>query len=68
MNYLEPSEVAKQLSVSRATLQRLMVTGEIECVVIRAGKRKKLYRIAENALDKWLAENRLEASKSLKSD
>jgi len=51
---LTPNDVAKRLSLSSCTVLRMIENGELPGVVIRQGKRKKTYRVYEQAFERWL--------------
>jgi excisionase family DNA binding protein len=51
---LTPELVAEQLAVSRSTVLRMIVDKAIPVVCLRKGKRKAVYRIRQEVLDKWI--------------
>ena len=53
-NLLKPSEVGKRLKVSDSTVLRMVQCGELPAICVRQGRRKKTFRIYEQALEKWL--------------
>src|SRR5262245_49701670 len=65
MKLLTPKQVSEQLAVSRATAQRMIVEGIIPSIVLRSGKRKKIWRVRPEQLDKWRA-SKEKASRSEK--
>jgi excisionase family DNA binding protein len=54
MKLLTPEIVAEQLSVSRSTVLRLIQDGSLPAVILKAAKRKKIYRVRPEALEKWV--------------
>ena len=54
MRLLTPEAVAEQLAVSRSTVLRLIGDGSLACVCLRRGKRKAVYRIRQEVLDRWV--------------
>ena len=51
---LSPQQVADVLGVSASTSLRLITSGQLPCIVLRAGKQRKLYRVREQALEQWI--------------
>ncbi len=47
-------EVAARLRISRATMARLIATGEIPVVVLAQRQRRRLLRISEQTLERYL--------------
>ena len=56
MALLTPRQVAAELSVSYATVMRMIADGSLPAVCLRAGQRKKLWRVRPAQLEKWLSE------------
>jgi excisionase family DNA binding protein len=54
MKLLTPEAVSEQLSVSRSTVLRMIADKVIPAVCLRRGKRKAVYRIRQEVLDKWI--------------
>ena len=54
MKLLTPESVAEQLSVSRSTVLRMINDGALPAVCLRSGRRKKVWRIRQEVLDKWV--------------
>jgi excisionase family DNA binding protein len=55
MKLLTVEQVAKDhLSVSRSTVLRLIATNSLSAVCIHRGKRKAIYRVRPEVLDKWI--------------
>ena len=57
MRYLLPKDISERVGVSRSTVMRAIRSGDLPAIVIRAGKRKNLFRVSEDALEKWLRRN-----------
>ena len=51
---LRPESVAKVLSVSRSTVLRMIADGVLPAVCLRRGKRKAVYRVRQEILDRWI--------------
>ena len=54
MKLLTPEEVSEQLAVSRSTVMRLIDGGSLPAVCLHRGKRKAMYRIRPEQLEKWI--------------
>jgi len=54
LKLLTPKQVGKELAVSRSTVLRLVADGTLPAVCLRRGKRKAVYRIRQEQLDKWI--------------
>lgn len=59
---LTPEGAANQLAVSRSSVLRMIVDGQIPAVCLRSGKRKKVFRIPQAELEKWIQRKLDEAS------
>lgn len=68
MNLLTPEKVAEVLSISRSSVRRMIVEGQVPAILLRSGKRKKVWRIREETLDQWLRqrETKGEGNKKLR--
>lgn len=51
---LTPEDVSEQLAVSRSTVLRLIADKAIPVICLRRGKRKAVYRIRQEILDRWI--------------
>jgi excisionase family DNA binding protein len=47
-------EASQFLAVSRSTVDRLIACGSLPAILLRSGKKKKTFRIREEALERWL--------------
>ncbi len=56
MKLLTPESVAEQLAVSRSTILRMIADGALPAVCLRRGKRKAVYRVREEVLERWVRE------------
>ena len=54
MKLLTPENVADALAVSRSTVLRMIGDGSLPAVCLRRGKRKAVYRIREEQLERWV--------------
>jgi excisionase family DNA binding protein len=54
MRLLTPETVAEQLSVSRSTVLRMIQDGALPAVCLRSGRRKKVWRVREEVLQRWV--------------
>ena len=66
MRLLTIDEAAKNLSISRATIQRLIDSGRLPAITIAAGQRKRLQRIDEADLHAFI--QNLKNQRSKKND
>lgn len=62
MKLLSIEAAAEVLAVSRATVTRMIVEGQLPAVCLRAGRRKKLWRIRHEQLDKWILQKERETT------
>jgi excisionase family DNA binding protein len=51
---LTPESVAEQLAVSRSTVLRMIADGALPAVCLRSGRRKKVWRVRQEVLEKWI--------------
>jgi excisionase family DNA binding protein len=51
---LTPEEVAEALAVSRSTARRMMIENVIPSICLRSGRRKKIYRVREEQLERFI--------------
>jgi excisionase family DNA binding protein len=54
MKLLSIVEIAAQLSVSRATINRMVAEGILPAITLRSGKRKRVLRFRQEVIDRWL--------------
>jgi excisionase family DNA binding protein len=55
MKLLTPEQIAETLSISRSSVRRLIIEGTLPAVCLRSGRRKKVYRVREEVLERWVA-------------
>lgn len=63
--YLTPNEIAAKLGISRSSVRRMIIDGQLHAVCMRAGKRKKKFCIRESALERWL--KKLESRREIRA-
>jgi excisionase family DNA binding protein len=51
---LTPEAAAEQLAVSRSTVLRMISDGQLPAICLRSGRRKKVWRVREEVLQKWI--------------
>jgi excisionase family DNA binding protein len=65
MRLLTPETVAEQLAVSRSTVLRLIADGALPAVCLRRGKRKAVYRVREEVLERWVKDRETRRPKTI---
>lgn len=63
MRLLTPEAVADVLALSRSSVRRMIIEGALPAVCLRSGKRKRLYRVREEALERWIASRERQGTK-----
>ncbi len=63
MKLLTPKNVAESLNVSRSTVLRMISDGSLPAVCLRSGKRKKVWRVRPEILERWLISKEREEQK-----
>jgi excisionase family DNA binding protein len=48
--------VAEYLDISRQTATRMILEGALPAILLRSGRRKKVWRVRPEALESWLKE------------
>ena len=51
---LSVDHVAKELGVTRSSARRMIIDGSIPSYVVRAGRRKKMFRVRRSVLIRWI--------------
>jgi excisionase family DNA binding protein len=51
---LTPEQVSEQLAVSRSTVLRLIADGALPAICLRSGRRKKVWRVRQEQLERWI--------------
>ena len=64
---LTVGQVAFKLQLHESTIIKLITAGSIAAICVRAGKRKKTYRVREEALEKWIVSRERESRRSIAS-
>lgn len=64
MRLLTPENVAENLAVSRSTVLRMIGDGSLPAVCLRRGKRKNVYRIREEILERWILSRERQGAKT----
>src|SRR5262245_14996191 len=54
MKLLTPESVSEQLAVSRSTVLRMISDGALPAVCLRSGRRKKVWRVRQEQLERWV--------------
>ena len=60
-------QIAHRLQLSQSTIIRMIAAGAISALCVRSGKRKKTFRVREEALEKWIVSQEREARRSIAS-
>ena len=58
--------VAEALDVSRQTVTRMIVDGQLPAVCLRAGRRKKIWRVRAEQLERWVVSKERETTRTAK--
>jgi excisionase family DNA binding protein len=56
MNLLTIKQVAEYLQLSRWTVMDMINDGKIPAICLRSGKRKKLWRVRPEHLERWVTQ------------
>jgi len=68
MPMLTINEGAGVLKLSRWTVAAMLESGQLPGVIIRSGRRKKVWRISEQALQKWIETREQETKKLIQGE
>jgi excisionase family DNA binding protein len=63
MKLLTPEAVAEILAISRSTVLRMIADGSLPAVCWRAGRKKKVWRIRQEHLEKWVSNKEKETAR-----
>jgi excisionase family DNA binding protein len=63
---LSIEEVAETLKLSYRTVTRMISDGALPAIVLRSGRRKKVWRIRPEALEKWVGQKERETQRAVK--
>jgi excisionase family DNA binding protein len=66
MKLLSVETAAEILDVSRQTVTRMIVDGQLPAVCLRAGRRQKTWRIRSEQLEKWIMQKERETQRAVK--
>ena len=64
---LTVGQVAFKLQLHESTIIIMITAGAISALFVRSGKRKKTFRVCEEALEKWIVSQEREARRSIAS-
>jgi excisionase family DNA binding protein len=59
-------QVAFRLQLSQSTIIRMITSGIIPALCVRAGKRKKTFRVRQEVLEKWVTSKEREGQRTAK--
>jgi excisionase family DNA binding protein len=62
MKLLSIEEVGEYLGVSRQTVTRMILEGVLPAICLRSGRRKKVWRVRPEQLDRWLTQKERETA------
>ena len=65
MKLLSIKEVSSALSLSRWTVAQMLESGALPGFVLRSGKRKTIWRVSEQALNRWIERKENETRKRI---
>ena len=51
---LDPEQASEMLGISRSSVIRMIVDGQLPAICLRSGKRKRVWRIRREVLTKWV--------------
>jgi len=63
MKLLTINQAAEILILSRWTISAMIESGSLPGIIVKTGKRKKIWRISEQALQKWIETREQETRK-----
>ena len=63
---LTVGQVAFKLQLHESTIIKLITGGSIPALCVRGGKRKKTFRVREEALERWIAAKEREGQRAQK--
>jgi excisionase family DNA binding protein len=68
MKLLTINECAETLKFSRWTVTELLETGALPGIVLKSGRRKKVWRVRESELERWLTAREQETKKLISGE
>jgi excisionase family DNA binding protein len=63
---LSVNEVAECLGISRWTVANMIAEGALPAICLRSGRRKKVWRVRPEQLEKWVVAKERETLRALK--
>lgn len=63
MKLLSVEEAADTLGVSRQTVTRMIAEGSLPAILLRSGRRKKVWRLRPEVLEKWILQKERETAR-----
>jgi len=66
MKLLSVEAVAEALDVSRQTVTRMIADGALPAICVRSGRRKKVWRIRAEQLERWVIARERETARNAK--
>ncbi|MDP2651989.1 MAG: helix-turn-helix domain-containing protein [bacterium] len=65
MKLLTIKQAAEQLQVSGQTIGRMIAEGTLPAILLRSGKRKRVWRVREEVLERWLLQREKQAGRDI---
>lgn len=62
------AEAGERLGLSRWTVSSMLESGQLPGLVLKSGKRKRVWRIREEALQAWITAKEVETRKSIQGE
>jgi hypothetical protein len=53
---LDPKQVGEIIGLRRSKVYRMLATGEIPCIIVAQGERRRIFRVRPSDLANWLME------------
>jgi excisionase family DNA binding protein len=64
-NALTIKQASEQLSLSRWTVTALLESGSLPGFIVKAGKKKRIWRIRADVLEQWIVAREVETKKQI---
>jgi len=68
MKVLSIKEVAIVLNLSRWTITEMLQSGQLPGFIVKSGRRKRIWRVSEPALTKWIEKQELATKKRISGE
>jgi excisionase family DNA binding protein len=68
MKLLDIKETGERLGLSRWTIAEMLESGALPGIILKSGRRKKIWRIREDILEKWIEARELETRKMISGE